>query len=45
MEAMSLDPERGHWVLSTQQVTLAVAGVFILLILAFAAGFLIGTAR
>jgi phage FluMu protein Com len=44
-EALSLDPERGQWVLSSQQVTLAAVGVFVLVILAFVAGFLIGTAR
>ena len=45
MEAMSLGPDHGQWVLTTQQVTFAAAGVFVLLILAFAAGVLIGSIR
>jgi hypothetical protein len=42
MDAMSLDHDSGHIVLSTQKATVLAVGVVLLIALAFATGFLIG---
>jgi hypothetical protein len=43
MDAMSLEPDSGHIVLSTQKATVLAVGVVLLIAFAFAAGFLIGS--
>ena len=43
MDAMSLEPDSGHIVLSTQKATVLAVGVVLIVALAFAAGFLIGS--
>jgi hypothetical protein len=42
-DAMSLDPEPGHYVLSSQKVTALAVAVVVLLGLAFAAGYFVGS--
>jgi len=43
IDAMSLEPDQNHFVISSQTATAIVVAVVVLLALAFAAGFLIGS--